>query len=92
MGGLAITVPIMAQYEVENQIAALTGLDPFIAIGLTMTAIGGVGWLMGPFVGNTVFGLWKRNLRGEIARVRTAFTPYRAVAVLHNGWTSADAR
>jgi len=69
--GLAVTVPIMAQYEVENQIAALTGLDPFIAIGLTMTAVGGVGWLMGPFVGNTAFGLWKRNIRGEIARVCT---------------------
>ncbi|GAB7345284.1 hypothetical protein MBLNU457_3646t2 [Dothideomycetes sp. NU457] len=58
----------MAQYEVENQIAALTGLDPFIGIGLTITAIGGVGWLLGPFVGNTAFGIWKSSLRGEIAR------------------------
>jgi len=59
----------MAQYEVENQIAALTGLDPFIGIGLTITAIGGVGWLLGPFVGNAAFGIWKSSLRGEIAKV-----------------------
>lgn len=69
VGSTAIAVPIMAQYEVENQIAALTGLDPFIGIGLTITAIGGVGWLLGPFVGNTAFGIWKSSLRGEIARV-----------------------
>ena len=69
VGSTAIAVPIMAQYEVENQIAALTGLDPFIGIGLTITAIGGVGWLLGPFVGNAAFGIWKSSLRGEIARV-----------------------
>ena len=69
VGSTALAVPIMAQYEVENQIAALTGLDPFIGIGLTITAIGGVGWLLGPFVGNAAFGIWKSSLRGEIARV-----------------------
>lgn len=72
VGSTAIAVPIMAQYEVENQIAALTGLDPFIGIGLTITAVGGIGWLLGPFVGNTAFGIWKSSLKGEIARVSLA--------------------
>ena len=67
---IGIAVPVMAEYEVENHLAAMTGLDPFIAIGITVTTIAGVGWMSGPLVGNTVFGIWKRNLRGEITRVR----------------------
>lgn len=70
IGTIAVTVPIMAQYELENTIAAATGLDPFIAIGLTMTAIGGMGWLLGPVLGGAAFAVWKGGVRGEIARVR----------------------
>ena len=34
-----------------------------------MFGSGGVGWLLGPFVGNAVFGVRYRGLRGEIERV-----------------------
>lgn len=63
----------MAQYELENTIAAATGLDPFIAIGLTMTAIGGMGWLLGPVLGGAAFAVWKGGVRGEIARKERDF-------------------
>ena len=38
-------------------------------LGLSVIGSGGVGWLLGPFVGNAVFGWRYRGLRGEIERV-----------------------
>ena len=38
-------------------------------LGLGVFGSGGVGWLLGPFVGNAVFGVRYRGLRGEIERV-----------------------
>ncbi|MCJ1259539.1 hypothetical protein MMC24_007377 [Lignoscripta atroalba] len=43
------------------------GLDPMVVLGLATGACGAVGWLLGPFVGNAVFGLWYRRFGGEIA-------------------------
>ena len=40
-----------------------------MVLGLCVLGSGGVGWLLGPFVGNAVFGLRYRGLRGEIERV-----------------------
>lgn len=37
-------------------------------LGLCVMGSGGVGWLLGPFVGNAVFGVRYRGLRGEIER------------------------
>ncbi|KAF2157122.1 Pam17-domain-containing protein [Myriangium duriaei CBS 260.36] len=68
VGSVAAAVPVAMQYEVEDRIASVTGLDPFIAFGLMITAVGGFGWLMGPFVGNAGFLLWNRSIRGEIAK------------------------
>lgn len=68
-GSVTVFTPLAMQYEVENQIAAVTGMDPFIAFGLAITAVGGFGWLMGPFVGNSAFGLYNRSIRTEIAKV-----------------------
>ena len=45
------------------------GLDPMVVLGLATGACGAVGWLLGPFVGNAVFGLWYRRFGGEIAVV-----------------------
>lgn len=70
---VGVAVPAIAASQIEDTLAAMTGLDPFITIGMTLTAVGGVGWLMGPFVGNAVFGLWKRGLRSEIARREKLF-------------------
>ncbi len=40
-----------------------------MVLGFCVLGSGGVGWLLGPFVGNAVFGLRYRGLRGEIERV-----------------------
>lgn len=73
VGSVAVTAPLALQYEVDNQIASVTGLDPFIALGLTITAVGGFGWLMGPFVGNARFLLYNRRIKDSIAKVRSGW-------------------
>lgn len=45
------------------------GLDPFLALGAFTVVSGGVGWLLGPFVGNIIFGVVYRRIRGAIAAV-----------------------
>ena len=47
----------------------LFGLDPFLLLGMATMASGAVGWLLGPFIGNAVFGVMWRRLRGQIAAV-----------------------
>ncbi|TKX22726.1 presequence translocated-associated motor subunit pam17 [Elsinoe australis] len=73
VGSVAVTAPLALQYEVDNQIASVTGLDPFIALGLTITAVGGFGWLMGPFVGNARFLLYNRRIKDSIAKKERDF-------------------
>ena len=72
VGAVAATVPVAMSYELEDKIASETGLDPFIAFGLMITAVGGFGWLMGPFVGNAGFLLANRRIRADIASVSSS--------------------
>ena len=48
---------------------AFFGLDPFMVLGIAVLGSGGVGWLLGPFWGNAIFGIRYRRIRGEIAEV-----------------------
>lgn len=57
----------LGQQNLENM--NLFGLDPFIVLGLATMASGAVGWLLGPFIGNGVFGLVWRKSRAQIAAV-----------------------
>lgn len=49
------------------------GLDPVLVLGLMTVGSGGVGWLLGPFVGNAVFGVVHRRVGGQIAEVSFVF-------------------
>ncbi|KAF4552397.1 Presequence translocated-associated motor subunit pam17-like protein [Elsinoe fawcettii] len=73
VGSVGVTVPLALQYELDNQIASVTGLDPFLALGLTITAVGGFGWFMGPFVGNAGFLFWNRRIKDSIAKKERDF-------------------
>ena len=42
-------------------------------LGLMTVGSGGVGWLLGPFVGNAVFGVVHRRVGGQIAEVSLSF-------------------
>lgn len=72
IGGAAavfVAVPVIGQYDIETLGYQMTGLDPFIVLGLSTAACGLVGWLMGPFLGSAVFGVWKGAVRREFAVV-----------------------
>jgi import inner membrane translocase subunit TIM23 len=45
------------------------GLDPFVVLGLATVACGGVGWLIGPFLGNAFWGTLHRKYKGGVAKV-----------------------
>ena len=49
------------------------GLDPIIVMGLTVVGSGGTGWLLGPFLGEMVFGWRYRQLKAGMAEVRVPF-------------------
>lgn len=60
-------VTYLGTQSIEN--IGLFGLDPIMVMGLTVMGSGAVGWLMGPFLGDAVFGLRYRGIRGEMAEV-----------------------
>lgn len=50
------------------------GLDPFLVLGLATLGSGAVGWLLGPFLGNAVFGMAHRRVGPQIAEVSHGHT------------------
>ncbi|KAK5001161.1 TIM23 complex component, partial [Cryomyces antarcticus] len=68
LGFTAVGIPILSQQDLDAMGSQTLGLDPFIMLGLYTAAIGAVGWMVGPVVGNQVFGLWFRGLKGQIAQ------------------------
>ena len=49
------------------------GLDPFLVLGVATLGSGAVGWLLGPFVGERVFGLVYWRVGGWVGEVRFFF-------------------
>lgn len=49
------------------------GLDPVVVLGLITAGSGGVGWLLGPFLGNAVFGMAHRRVGAQIAEKEKDF-------------------
>lgn len=69
LGSIAIATPLIAEYEIEDIGVQLTGLDPMFVIGGSLMAVGAVGWLLGPFLGNAFFKVWKSSIAREFAQV-----------------------
>ena len=53
--------------------AQIFGLDPVITLGLAVMGSGGLGWLLGPFLGEGVYGIRYRKLRGGMDEVCPTF-------------------
>ncbi len=49
-----------------DKIASQVPLDPFITLGLITFSCGGLGWLMGPFVGTGIFNTLNRKYIPEM--------------------------
>ncbi|EEA24913.1 TIM23 complex component [Talaromyces marneffei ATCC 18224] len=63
----AVGVQVLSTQDLDTLGAQVMGLDPFIVLGLATAACGALGWLIGPVLGNTVWGLVYRQYRGGIA-------------------------
>lgn len=62
-------VQYLATQDLESLGTQVMGLDPFIVLGLATASCGAAGWLLGPFVGNAVWGLIYRRYRASVAIV-----------------------
>lgn len=62
-GGMSL----LTSFNIEH--VNFFGLDPFLMLGLVTLGSGAVGWLLGPFVGNAVFGMAHRRVGVQIAEV-----------------------
>lgn len=76
----AMGVSTLAQQNLDQ--LGIFGLDPFIVLGMATGGSGAVGWLLGPFVGNAVFGFVHRGVSGEVARVSRPFNPCSLIYVM----------
>ncbi|KAG5975223.1 hypothetical protein E4U58_001627 [Claviceps cyperi] len=48
-------------------------LDPFVSLGLMTMACGGLGWLVGPSIGNQTFYLMNRRLKTQMMQKESEF-------------------
>ncbi|KAJ5239361.1 Presequence translocated-associated motor subunit pam17 [Penicillium chermesinum] len=61
-----VGVQVLSSQDLESLGAQVMGLDPFIVLGLATAACGAVGWLLGPMVGNGVWGLIYRRYKPSV--------------------------
>ncbi|KAJ5887632.1 Presequence translocated-associated motor subunit pam17 mitochondrial [Penicillium taxi] len=67
VGGVSAGVPVLTTLDLESLSSSVMGLDPFLVLGLATAACGAVGWLIGPIVGNGVWGLVNRKFLPSVA-------------------------
>ncbi|EKV09798.1 Presequence translocated-associated motor subunit pam17, mitochondrial [Penicillium digitatum] len=53
----SIGVQVLSGQDLEHLGATVMGLDPFVVLGLATATCGAVGWLLGPALGNGIWGL-----------------------------------
>ncbi|RMX79406.1 hypothetical protein D0869_08336 [Hortaea werneckii] len=53
--------PVVAAQDLDSWGAQISGLDPFIVLGMSGIIIAGGGWLCGPSVGSGMFSLWAKR-------------------------------
>ncbi|KAJ5108288.1 hypothetical protein N7456_004963 [Penicillium angulare] len=66
-------VQILSAQDLESLGAQVMGLDPFVVLGLATAACGAVGWLLGPVVGNGIWGMVHRKYKGSVATKEKEF-------------------
>ncbi|CAG8890538.1 unnamed protein product [Penicillium egyptiacum] len=62
----AVGVQILSGQDLEHLGATVMGLDPFVVLGLATAACGAVGWLLGPALGNGIWGLVYRKYKPSV--------------------------
>lgn len=69
MASTVVGVQVLSNQDLEHLGAQVMGLDPFVVLGMATAACGAVGWLVGPFVGNAVWGLVYRRYKPAVITV-----------------------
>ncbi|KAL5336294.1 Presequence translocated-associated motor subunit pam17, mitochondrial [Aspergillus crustosus] len=62
-----VGVQVLSSQNLEHLGAQVMGLDPFIVLGMATAACGAVGWLVGPFLGNVIWGVVNRKYKSAVA-------------------------
>ncbi|KAJ5171216.1 uncharacterized protein N7500_003999 [Penicillium coprophilum] len=62
----SVGVQVLSGQDLEHLGATVMGLDPFIVLGLATAACGAVGWLLGPALGNGIWGLVYRKYKPSV--------------------------
>ncbi|PGH31689.1 hypothetical protein GX50_05529 [[Emmonsia] crescens] len=60
-------VQVLAANNMDTIGAQALGLDPFIVLGLATAACAALGWLLGPILGNSLWGLVHRKYKAAVA-------------------------
>ncbi|PGH05292.1 hypothetical protein GX51_03013 [Blastomyces parvus] len=60
-------VQVLAANNMDTIGAQALGLDPFIVLGLATAACAALGWLLGPILGNSLWGLVHRKYKASVA-------------------------
>ena len=68
-GGSTYLGMVLLQSNALDILSTMFGLDPFVSMGLTVTAAGGAGWLLGPVAGSTVFRLANSKVMRDMEAV-----------------------
>lgn len=66
---------MLAANNMDTIGAQALGLDPFIVLGLATAACAALGWLLGPILGNSLWGLVHRKYKAAVAVVRLCPPP-----------------
>ncbi|PYI20892.1 Pam17-domain-containing protein [Aspergillus japonicus CBS 114.51] len=64
---------VLSSQDLEGLGAQVMGLDPFVVLGMATAACGAAGWLLGPFVGNSVWGLIYRRYKPSLLQKEKQF-------------------
>lgn len=73
----SVGVQVLSGQDLEHLGATVMGLDPFVVLGLATAACGAIGWLLGPALGNGIWGLVYRKYKPSVNTVSSCKT---------NGW------
>jgi import inner membrane translocase subunit TIM23 len=68
---VGVAAPIIANQDIDTWGAQISGMDPFVVLGVTTFTVAIAGWMCGPTFGTAGFKLWagRRGWNNAIAEV-----------------------
>lgn len=68
---VGLAAPIIANQDIDTWGAQISGMDPFVVLGVTTFTVAIGGWMCGPTFGTAAFKLWagRRGWNAAIAQV-----------------------